>query len=111
MPASSGKSDSIDALRTRDGREHTAPRGERERFIGGQADLSPQHVHRRQRGMAAQVDFHLGRGPAQRNPLPSRNRNAVSDRFMSAATACIQDASRGEDRIQTAAGFPQTAGR
>ena len=49
--------------------------------------------------------------PPRASPLPSgaRCKKAVSDRFISAATACIHSAAAGEPSTHTAAGLPLNA--
>src|SRR5215207_2527487 len=49
------------------------------------------------------------RSPNRPAPPSSSWRNAVSDRFISAATACIQGGSTGSSRRHTAAGLPVKA--
>ncbi len=61
--------------------------------------------------MAAEVHLDHGREPSKSIAIaPPGNRKAVSERFISAATACIQLAGWGSCRRHTAAGFPKTGG-
>ena len=59
-----------------------------------------------QRGMSAEIDLDRRGEPAQIEALGARGTNAVSDRFISRATSCIQPSSAGPASTQTAAGLP-----
>src|ERR1043166_7380985 len=51
----------------------------------------------------------LGVNQRRPNSSPQRTRKAVSARFISRATNCIQSSLRGASRMQTAAGLPAKA--
>ena len=76
---------------------------------GGEAAGFPEHVRARERRVPAEVDLDLGREPAQVEPAvgPGRTK-AVSECFISAATACIQRRrSPSASSSTTAAGLPR----
>ena len=59
-------------------------------FPGGSRPVLPEHVAARQRRVAAQLHLDRRREPAEVEIAVGSRRKAVSDRFISRATACIQ---------------------
>ncbi len=85
-----GREVELDPAAGQPGGGEPAAAGVEAQLVVGHTVVGEQVVRRGQRGVAAQVDLDRGGEPAQAPAaLDGGTRKAVSDRFISAATACI----------------------